>query len=70
MADVVVARTVDRRVVGSMTEFGHAVRFALVDGLDKSPHEMSLWMADTPILPLEDSPDRMTRRLLERRWAH
>ena len=70
MEDTVLARTIDRHVLGSLTEFGHAVRFALADGPERSPHELSVWMADTPILPLEDFPDRMTRRLMERRWAH
>ncbi|HEY6358471.1 MAG TPA: hypothetical protein VIX35_09515 [Vicinamibacterales bacterium] len=42
MADVALAKTIDRHVVGSLTEFGHAVRFALEDRLDKSPHELSL----------------------------
>jgi len=70
MADVAVAKTVDRHVVGSLSEFGFAVRYALEDRLGKSPHELSLGMARTPILPLKDFPDRMARPLLEQRWAH
>jgi hypothetical protein len=67
MEKIAVARTIDRHVLGSVNEFVHAIRFALEDRLDKSLHELSLWLADTPILPLKDSPDRMTRRLLEER---
>jgi hypothetical protein len=67
MEEIAMARTIDRHVVGSVNEFVHAVRFALEDRLDKSLHALSLWLADTPILPLKDYPDRMTRRLLEAR---
>jgi hypothetical protein len=67
MEEIAIARTIDRHVLGSVNEFVHAIRFALEDRLDKSPHDLSLWLAETPILPLKDSPDQMTRRLLEER---
>lgn len=67
MEQIEIARTTDRHVVGSVNEFVHLIRFALEDRLDKSLHDLSLWLAETPILPLKDHPDRMTRRLLEAR---
>jgi len=70
MKDVVFAKTLDRRVIGSLNDFGHAVRWALDDGADRSLHAMSLRLAETPILPLDDFPDRMTRRLLQSRMLH
>jgi hypothetical protein len=67
MEEIAIGRTTDRHVVGSVNEFVHAIRFALEDRVDKSLHDLSLWLADTPILPLKDFPDQMTRRLLEER---
>lgn len=67
MEEIAVARTVDRHVLGSVNDFARAIRFTLEDRLDKSPHDLSLWLAETPILPLKDFPDQMTRRLLEAR---
>ena len=68
--DVAFAKTVDRRVLGSLNDFAHAVRWALHDASDPSQHALSLRLAQTPILPLHDFPDRMTRRLLEARASH
>ena len=70
MKDIAIAKTVDRHVIGSLNEFMFGLRFALEDRVDKSPHELSLWLAQTPILPLKDFPDRMARRLLEQRTRH
>jgi hypothetical protein len=70
MRDVTFAKTLDRRVIGSLNEFGHAVRWAFEDGWDGSLHALSLRLAETPILPLHDSPDRMTRRLLSAPTLH
>jgi len=67
MEEIATARTTDRHVLGSVNEFVRTIRFALEHGLDRSLHDLSLWLADTPILPLKDFPDRMTRRLLEER---
>jgi hypothetical protein len=67
MEEIAIARTVDRHVLGSVNDFVQAIRFALEDRLDKSPHDLSLWLSDTPILPLKDRPGRMTRRLVEER---
>ena len=70
MRDVAFDRTVDRRVIGSLNDFAHAVRWGLQDAPDISLHALSLQLAETPILPLHDFPDRMTRRLLEARTLH
>ena len=67
MEEIAIARTIDRHVLGSVNDFVQAIRFALEDRVDNSLHDLSLWLADTPILPLKDRPDRMTRRLLEER---
>lgn len=70
MRDVRFAKTLDRRVVGSLNEFGHAVCWAFEDGWDRPLQALSLHLAETPILPLHDFPDRMTRRLLDGRTTH
>ena len=70
MKDVAFGKTVDRRVIGSLNDFAHAVKWALQDASDPSLHALSLRLAETPILPLNDFPDRMTRRLLEARTLH
>jgi hypothetical protein len=64
------APTANRSVLGSLNEFTQHVRWALEDRLDKAPHELSLWLAETPILPLHDFPDRMALRALEKRATH
>jgi len=64
------AGTTDRRVIGSLNEFGHAVRWAIDDGFRGSLQSLSIRLAETPILPLHDSPDRMTRKLLDSRGIH
>lgn len=63
MEEIAIARTIHRHVVGSLNDFSRAVRFAREDRLDESPHDLSLWLAQT--LPLKDVPMRMARRLLE-----
>lgn len=70
MNDVAFGKTVDRRVIGSLNEFAHAVRWAIHDGEAESLHALSLRLAQTPILPLHDFPDQMSRRLLEPRVIH
>lgn len=70
MREVAFDKTVDRRVMGSLNDFAQAVRWALQDASDPSLHALSLRLAQTPILPLKDFPDRMTRRFLEARTLH
>jgi hypothetical protein len=70
METVAFAKTTDRSVRGSLNEFAYAVRWALEDNPDQPLHELSVKLADTPILPLKDFPDRMTHRLLEQRIIH
>lgn len=70
MNRVTFARTVDQRVLGSLNEFAFAVQWARQDRPNESLHALSLWLADTPILPLKSSADRVTRRLLEERIVH
>ena len=67
MRDAVFSKTIDRRVIGSLNDFAHAVKWALHDRPGEPLAALNLWLAETPILPLKDSPDRMTRRLLEAR---
>jgi hypothetical protein len=42
--------------LGSVNEFVHAIWFALEDRVDQSLHDLSLWLVDTPILPLKEIP--------------
>ena len=70
MTDVVSAKTVDRHVLGSLNEFAFAVQWTRQDRPSETLHALSLSLAGTPILPLKDFPDRMTRRLLESRVLH
>ena len=70
MSETVFAKTIDRHVLGSLNEFAFAVEWARRDRPTESLHALNLWLAETPILPLKDFPDRMTRRLLESRLIH
>ena len=70
MREVDFARTIDRHVLGSLNEFVHQVRWILHDEPGLPLSRLSLSLARTPILPMHDFPDRMTRRLLEQRLVH
>ena len=70
MQAVTFARTIDRHVLGSLNELAFAVQWARQDRPIESLHALSLSLADTPILPLKDFPDQMSRRLLESRGRH
>ena len=70
MSETAFAKTIDRHVLGSLNEFAFAVQWARRDRPTESLHALNLWLAETPILPLKDFPDRMTRRLLESRVIH
>jgi hypothetical protein len=63
MEPTVVAKTNSRSVVGTLNEFTHQIRWALESDSVRSLHDLSLWLARTPILALDDFPDRMTRRV-------
>jgi hypothetical protein len=70
MKQAAFAKTVDRHVLGSLNEFAFAVQWARRDRPRESLEALNLWLAETPILPLKDFPNRMTCRLLEWRLIH
>jgi len=70
MSSVKFAKTIDRRVLGSLNDFAFAVQWSRQDHPTEPLHALNLKLAETPILPLHDSPDRITRRLLETRIVH
>ncbi len=63
MADVRIAATDDRSTVGVMTDLLHLLRFELQHDPRATPLELSLKLADTPIVARKGFPDRDTRRL-------
>jgi hypothetical protein len=65
MGPATFAPTNDRSVLGTLNEFVAALRWARDDRPTESARETSLWLADTPILPLHDYPARMARKALE-----
>jgi hypothetical protein len=59
-------RTNSRSVLGTMNDFVVNFKYALSIGHDYSPLDWSLRLAMTPCGPIDmQSPDRLTRRLLE-----
>jgi len=65
MTDVVLANTVNRSLLATLNEFAQAVRWSFEDGLVQSLRDLSLELAETPILPLHDYPARMVRQAFE-----
>jgi hypothetical protein len=61
---VVVAATQNRSLLGTINDFTLAIKLAVEDRSAMSFHELSLWLADTPIRPLDNDPARATRRRL------
>jgi hypothetical protein len=65
MGPAMFAPTNNRSVLGTLNEFVVALRWAREDKPTESACETSLWLAETPILPLHDYPARMARKALE-----
>lgn len=57
--------TNSRSVLGTINEFVLATQFRLHDEPDTDLLTLSLWLSETPILPLKSSPDVMTCALLK-----
>lgn len=63
--DVVVARTQSRSILGTLNDFTFALKLAAADRRRTDSYDaLSLWLAETPVVPLNDCPDRATKRLL------
>jgi hypothetical protein len=56
--------TNSRSVLGTVNEFVLATRFRLYDEPNTDLLTLSLWLSETPILPLKSSPDIMTCSVL------
>lgn len=61
---VVIAATQSRSLLGTINDFTLAIKLAVEDGSVASFHALSLWLAETPIRPLDDDPARATRKRL------
>ena len=60
------AKTEDRRVLGTMTEFAFMIQYSRRDRRGESPRELSRWLSHTPCSPLGDKfPDDRAIELLE-----
>ena len=63
MSSVQLARTDDRRTVGNLVELQRSLRYHLEDGTTMSLTELSLHLAETPLVAAKIFPDRDTCRL-------
>ncbi len=61
MRDVVIAPTNNRSVVGTLTDFAFAIKFSARQGTVTDLTAVAIWLSETPILPLDSFPDRLTR---------
>ena len=61
---IIIATTQNRSLLGTINDFTLAIKLAVEDGSVVSFHALSLWLADTPIRPLDDDPARATRKRL------
>ena len=65
LATLVHARARDRSVLGTMRDQGFAVKADLSYGPVRSPIDLALWLAETPMGPLGyDFPERVAPRLI------
>lgn len=61
MRDVVIAKTANRRVLGSLNDLAFQLQVGLVHFPDRTLLEHSLWLARTPLRLIEyGAPDRAT----------
>lgn len=61
MRDVVIAKTANRRVLGSLNDLAFQLQVGLVHFPDRTLLEHSLWLARTPLKLIEyGAPDRAT----------
>ncbi len=65
MGESVFAKTNNRSVVGTLTDFSFAVQIRMENDPGADLIDVSLWLSDTPILPLDDFPNRMTLKAFE-----
>ncbi len=65
MRETVFAPTNSRSIVGTLTEFAWPVRWRVQENPDVDLTALSVELSDTPILALDDFPDRMTLKALD-----
>lgn len=62
--DIVIAATNNRSVLGTMNDYSNMLKWTLPNRPNTPLIETSLWLADTPVRPIDGFPDKVTRELL------
>lgn len=63
--EAVIAKTNNRSLLGTLSEFAFMIRFRLEDNPDANLTDIALWLSDTIVGPLGlEMPGETTKRLL------
>jgi hypothetical protein len=62
--EVVIAATNNRSVLGTLNDYTNMLQWTMPNRPNITLLETALWLADTPVRPVDGFPDKVTRRLL------
>jgi hypothetical protein len=62
--DIVIAATNNRSVLGTLNDYSRMLQWTMPKRPNADLMDVALWLADTPVRPIDGFPDRVTRRLL------
>jgi len=63
-SDIVIAATNNRSVLGTLNDYSRMLQWTMPKRPNTDLMDVSLWLADTPVRPIDGFPDKVTRRLL------
>ena len=63
-SDIVIAATNNRSVLGTLNDYSNMLKWTLPNRPYDDLMDTALWLADTPVRPIDGFPDKVTRRLL------
>ena len=62
--DIVIAATNNRSILGTLNDYANMLKWTLPNRPNTPLIETALWLADTPVRPLDGYPDDLARQLL------
>lgn len=62
--DIVIAATNNRSVLGTLNDYTNMLQWVMPQRPNTTLIDMALWLADTPVRPIDGFPNDVTRRLM------
>jgi hypothetical protein len=63
--DIVIAATNNRSLLGTLNDYANMLQWAMPNRPNATLLDTALWLADTPVRPIDGFPDKVTRGLFE-----